>query len=107
MFLAKMTVNPCNKLLLLCAVFSFQLIELNTDFFKLFLAIERSKVHLWLVQLTKSQTEKLCIYVHVDLSVHIIRFYLYFYLVCFQLTFFPSNIIAVFFRASKHIRLLC
>jgi hypothetical protein len=34
---SKMTVNPCNKPLLLCAMFSFQLIELNADFFCFFL----------------------------------------------------------------------
>ena len=39
----------------------------------------RKKVHLWLVQLTKRHTEKLCVCVHVDLSVHISRFYLYWY----------------------------
>jgi hypothetical protein len=38
---AKMTSNPCNKLLLLCAMFSFQLIELSTDFFVFVLSFFR------------------------------------------------------------------
>jgi len=64
-------------------------------------------VQLWLVHLTESCIEKLCIYVHVDLSVHMIWFYLYLYLIfiqcMFPVDFFPITFSAVF----QSMALLC
>jgi hypothetical protein len=102
------TITPCNKLLLIpYSVISFQQMEFNTECFPFVLILLLRVPECSCGSLNRKFYRKVMyIYVHVDLSVHMIWFYLCSYLIfikcMFPVDFFPPLTFSAVFQSMAY-----